>query len=92
MAKLSQRWVSAGVDVQTFLSSLSQALGVNVDQALEGLWAWELISGWVYDPVSDTFSQSSMDLEASSSSLDEVIGSGHPRGRFSEGSTHPSAL
>ena len=74
LARLVSRWSSAGVDVPATQSLIATSLDLTFDAALEVVWAWELIHGWIYDPAADSFSRpEAMDLDPSSSSpLDEV--------------------
>lgn len=73
IARLVTRWTASGVDVVAVQGSLADALGTPPDQAIEILWAWELICGHTYDPLNDTFSTTSpMDVDSSSSPLDDV--------------------
>ncbi len=74
VARLVAKWTSAGVDVGSACSAISDALKIPTDQTLEVLWAWELVAGFVYDPTADTFTQPMpMDVDPSAPSpLDEV--------------------
>ena len=73
IARLVTRWSASGVDVLSVQSSIADALATSVDQAVEILWAWELICGHIYDPLHDTFFTSTpMDVDSSSGPLDEV--------------------
>ena len=77
LGRLAARWSSAGVDLPVVEQSIGKSLDVAPDMALEVILAWEIVQGWTYDPLSDSFSQPlPMDVDpqppATQPTLDEI--------------------